>query len=69
MKPVFGTPQGTGVGPIGGIATQTPTAKMLGNFGFRWCLSTMVKPRGFDRPSMPATGLMPTEGGQHHGKA
>ena len=35
MKPVFGTPQGTGVGPIGGIATQTPTAKILGYFGLR----------------------------------
>jgi hypothetical protein len=33
MKPVFGTPQGTGVGPIGGIATQTPTAKMFGTSG------------------------------------
>ncbi len=30
MKPVFGTPHGTGVGPVGGIATQTPTEKTLG---------------------------------------
>ena len=30
MKPVFGTPQGTGVGPVGGIATQTPTEKTFG---------------------------------------
>jgi hypothetical protein len=29
MKPVFGTPQGTGVGPMGGIATQTPTANVV----------------------------------------
>ena len=28
MKPVFGTPAGTGVFPIGGFATQTPTAKI-----------------------------------------
>ena len=63
MKPVFGTPQGTGVGPIGGIATQTPTAKMFGYFGFCWCLSTMVKPRGFDSPSIPDTGLMPRNAG------
>src|SRR5690606_33331303 len=34
MNPVFGTPQGTGVGPIGGIATQTPTAKTFLYFGF-----------------------------------
>ena len=25
MNPVLGTPHGTGVGPMGGIATQTPT--------------------------------------------
>ncbi|WP_139043935.1 hypothetical protein [Allomesorhizobium alhagi] len=31
MKPVFGTPTGTGILPIGGIATQTPTAKISGN--------------------------------------
>ena len=30
MKPVFGTPQATGVGPIGGMATQTPTEKTFG---------------------------------------
>ena len=30
MKPVFGTPTGTGVLPTGGIATQTPTAKISG---------------------------------------
>ena len=34
MKPVFGTPQGTGVGPTGGMATQTPTEKMFLYFGF-----------------------------------
>jgi hypothetical protein len=34
VKPIFGTPHGTGVGPTGGIATQTPTEKMFGNAGF-----------------------------------
>ena len=63
MKPVFGTPQGTGVGPVGGIATQTPTAKMLGYFGLRWNLSIRVKPRGFDRPSMPRIGATPRKAG------
>src|SRR5690606_6846353 len=35
MKPVFGTPQGTGVGPIGGMAIQTPMPNTFGYFGFR----------------------------------
>jgi len=35
MKPVFGTPTGTGVFPIGGIAAQTPTAKISGKAGLR----------------------------------
>ena len=69
MKPVLGTPTGTGVGPIGGIATQTPTAKISGYFGFCWCLSTMVKPRGFDRPSIPETGLIPRKAGSIMEKA
>ncbi len=30
MKPVFGTPVGTGVGSFGAIATQTPAAKIFG---------------------------------------
>ena len=34
MKPVFGTPHGTGVGPIGGIATQTPTENTFLKVGF-----------------------------------
>jgi hypothetical protein len=29
MKPVLGTPTGTGVGPIGGMATQTPSEDVL----------------------------------------
>jgi hypothetical protein len=35
MKPVFGTPTGTGVLPIGGMATHTPTAKTFWNVGLR----------------------------------
>ena len=49
MKPVFGTPTGTGLEPIGGMATQTPMAKMSGKAGLRWYLSTGTKPRGFPR--------------------
>ena len=30
MNPVFGTPTGTGVVPIGGIATQTPMPNTFG---------------------------------------
>ena len=64
MKPVFGTPQGTGVGPTGGIATQTPTEKTFGNVGFCWCLSTITKPRGLTSPSMPRNGAMPRNAGR-----
>ena len=63
MKPVFGTPTGTGVLPIGGIATQTPTAKISGKAGLRWCLSTRMKPRGLVRPSMPRTAATPRKAG------
>ena len=35
MKPVLGTPTGTGVGPVGGMATQTPSAKISGKAGLR----------------------------------
>ena len=35
MKPVFGTPTGSGVLPTGGIATQTPTAKTFGKAALR----------------------------------
>ncbi len=35
MNPVFGTPTGTGVLPMGGIATQTPTEKISGKAGLR----------------------------------
>ena len=45
MKPVFGTPTGTGVLPTGGMAMQTPRPRTSGYFGFRWCLSVMTKPR------------------------
>ena len=63
MKPVFGTPTGTGVLPIGGIATQTPTAKISGKAGLRWCLSIRMKPRGLVRPSMPRTAATPRNAG------
>ena len=63
MNPVFGTPQGIGVGPIGGIVTQTPTAKMFRSFGFCGCWSTMVTSHGFDRPWVPETGSMPRQAG------
>ena len=64
MKPVFGTPHGTGVGPTGGMATQTPTRRRhSGYVGFCWCLSTMTKPRGLTRPSMPRNGAMPRKAG------
>src|SRR5438477_11335387 len=64
MKPVFGTPHGTGVGPIGGIATQTPIAKTFLYLGLRWNLSTIVKPRGFERPSMPRIAGIPRKAGR-----
>ena len=63
MKPVFGTPTGTGVLPTGGIATQTPTAKISGKAGLRWCLSTRMKPRGLVSPSMPRTAATPRKAG------
>ena len=33
MNPVFGTPTGTGVFPVGGIAMQTPMPKISGKTG------------------------------------
>ena len=35
MKPVFGTPVGSGVFSTGGIAMQTPTPKMFGKRALR----------------------------------
>ena len=63
MKPVFGTPTGTGVGPIGAMATQTPTAKTLGKVGLLWCLSTSTKPRGLVSFSTPRTAGTPRKAG------
>jgi hypothetical protein len=63
MKPVLGTPTGTGVAPTGAMATHTPTAKMLGKAGLRWCLSTMTKPRGLVSFSMPRTASTPRNAG------
>jgi hypothetical protein len=63
MKPVFGTPTGTGVFPTGGPATQTPTEKISGNVGFCWYLLARMNPRGLDRPSMPNTASTPRNAG------
>ena len=63
MKPVFGTPTGSGVLPIGGMATQTPTAKTFWKVGLRWCLSMRMKPRGLVSPSMPRTAATPRKAG------
>ncbi len=63
MKPVLGTPTGTGVLAIGGIATQTPTEKMSGKAVLRWNLSARMKPRGLVSPSMPRTASTPRNAG------
>ncbi len=63
MKPVLGTPTGSGVLPTGGMATPTPMPKTFGNFGLRWYLSMRMKPRGLVRPSMPATAETPRKAG------
>ena len=63
MKPVFGTPTGTGVAPTGAIATQTPMPNTFGNAGLRWCLSTITKPRGLVSFSMPLTAVTPRNAG------
>ena len=63
MKPVFGTPTGTGVAPVGAIATQTPTLNTFLKVGLRWCLSTRMKPRGLVSPSMPRTAGTPRKAG------
>ena len=55
MKPVLGTPTGTGLGPTGGMAMQTPTPKISGNALFRCLRSTVTKPRGLVSPSMSRT--------------
>ena len=66
MKPVFGTPTGTGVAPTGAIATQTPIANTFGNSGLRWCLSTMTKPRGIGELLDAANGADAAKRRQHH---
>ena len=63
MKPVLGTPTGSGVFPTGGMATQTPIEKMFGKAGLRWCLSARMKPRGLVRPSIPRTASTPRNAG------
>ena len=63
MKPVFGTPVGTGVALTGAMATHTPIEKMFGKAGLRWCLSTRMKPRGLVSFSMPRTAATPRKAG------
>ena len=63
MKPVLGTPTGTGVGPVGGMAMQTPRAKISGQVGLRWCLSTRTNPRGLVSPSTPRIASTPRKAG------
>ena len=63
MKPVFGTPVGTGVATGGAMAIQTPIAKMFLYFGLRWNSSTMTKPRGFTSPSSPISAGIPRNAG------
>ena len=64
MKPVFGTPTGTGVVPTGGMAMQTPSANTSGYFGLRWCRSTTTNPRGLTSPSSPRSAAMPRKAGR-----
>ena len=63
MKPVLGTPTGTGLGPTGGMAMQTPTPKISGNALFRCLRSTVTKPRGLVSPSMSRTAPTPRNAG------
>lgn len=63
MYPVLGAPVGTGVASTGGIATQTPTAKMLGYTSERWWSSTTTKPRGLHSPDTAATACTPLYAG------
>ena len=63
MKPVLGTPTGTGLGPTGGMAMETPTPKISGNALFRCLRSTVTKPRGLVSPSMSRTAPTPRNAG------
>src|SRR3989304_3174036 len=63
MKPVLGTPVGTGVASVGAMAMQTPTAYMSGYLGDLWNLSTTTKPLGLQRPSTAATAPTPLKDG------
>ena len=63
MKPVFGAPVGTGVASTGGIATHTPAANTLANFGLRWCASMRTKPRGLPSSGAARTASTPVNGG------
>ena len=63
MKPVFGTPQATGVGPIGGMATQTPTENTFLKFRILLVLVGDDETAWIDQPSMPRNGAMPRKAG------
>ncbi len=67
MKPVLGTPTGTGVGPTGAMATQTPTLKILGKFGLRWILACQDEAARIGQALDPAHGGHAPERRQDHG--
>ena len=56
MKPVFGTPTGTGVLPTGGMATQTPMPKTLRVFGVALVLVDEDEAARIDQPVDAADG-------------
>ena len=66
MKPVFGTPTGSGVLPTGGMATQTPIAKMFGKAGLRWCLSIEDEAARIGQALDAVHRRDAAEGRQHH---
>ena len=66
MKPVLGTPTGSGVLPTGGIATATPMPKTFGYFGLRWCLSMSDEAARIGQALEAEDRRHAAEGGQHH---
>lgn len=66
MKPVLGTPTGTGVAPTGAIATQTPTAKNVGKGGILLVLVDDDEATWVGQFLDAAHRLDAAEGGQHH---
>ena len=63
MKPVLGTPTGTGLGPTGGMAMQTPTRRFRGTPCSAACGPPSTKPRGLVSPSMSRTAPTPRNAG------